>query len=311
MLDFPVRYRGIELNTVDMVPGVGLRKGNLLEVFDLSDVQGVGYTEKKAQRDGLDASDVYLGARYVRLQGVTYGEDIADLHDRLQEVRTALTPTAAYVSDIPHYGYVPLEFTLPTNDLVNFPPAVSGDPHSTRDLELRARPRGQPTFQIRRDGGASNGADPSRGGGVSWQAVLECKDPRMYVRPDTWVYWNADVTPAVPLTNRGDYPAPLDILIEVPASSAGGSVHFWVGASDFIITIPDATTTQILRYSGDLQVLTLESNSVEVLRMDLFALQNNTLHPYILPGGLTTYRIDVVGATLSANTRFMYSESFA
>lgn len=312
----PIRYRlsaseAVDLNTVTMEPG-GLRRGVLLEEFDFSSAQAVGYTEKRAQDDGLDVSDVFLGARYIRLGGTIYGIGPGDLQDRVQVVRTALTPTIAYAADQSRYGYLPLEFELPTADSVDFG-AGSAIP-SYRPLEFRCRPRGQPAFMLRRDSGQGRGADPTRGGAVSFQAQLECADPRMYVRPPIWVYRTTAGT--FTLRNRGDYPAPLDILLELPAnwagSPSGAYVQFAIGATMLRLHVPQVNKVQVIRYSGSLKVTTLEVDSHEALRMDLQEFVGDTVHPTV-PPGVSNLTISTAWSTgpFGDNTRVMYSESFA
>jgi len=311
MLDFPVKYHGVDLNTIEKT-GEGGRKGCLLEELDVGRSQARGYTEPRAQDDGLDASDVYMGPRYVNLTGVVYGENVGDLHDRLQGVRTALTPTVSYDFDKPDYGYIPLEFVIPTEDRVQFP-------DGTRPMELRARPVGQPQFTIRRDAGEAPGASNSKGGGIMWRATLECKDPRFYLRPETWEQFTTATSPTRPITNKGDYPAPLNILIVLGAASVAASkIEIDIGNSNMTITPwrvgPPAAgfpLGTIIRYSGELKVLTItEPGKTETLAMDLFTFRNNTTHPKVLPG-TNTYAVRLTSVTLGAGTRFMYSESFA
>lgn len=306
MLDAPVTYNGIDLNTIEDV-GNGVRKGCLLEEFDYGRSQGVGYTEKRSQDDGMDASDVYMSQRIISLSGIVYGEDTADLFDRLQVLRTAFTPTVTYAFDKPDYGYIPLEFSLPTHD-ARFD--VAGV--MVKQLEYRCRPTGQPQFSIRRDQGAfPNRTAMEFGGGINWNVTLECKDPRLYVRPDIWVPFTAAVT-SQPLVNRGDYPAPVDVLLGVTSSLAGSKVEIDVGGSTLIITL-GALTNATVRYSGELKVLTLQTSgaTTDTLRMDMLSFGSTEPHPKVPPGN-STYSVRKVGtSTLSAGTRLMYSESFA
>jgi hypothetical protein len=321
MLDYPVTYYGIELNTVVPYGGEGKRRGCLLEEFDYGNSRGVGYSEKRAQDDGLDASDVYMGARYINLTGIVYGSDPGDLHDRLQDIRTALTPTVAYAFDPYDFGYIPLEFTLPTNQLDDFPTGF-------RDVEFRARPVGQPSFSIRRDMGAMPGALGGAGGGaIQWRASLECKDPRMYVRPDKLIYWHTNQTGVV-LRNRGDYPAPVDVLLILGAASSGTSkVDIDIGNANLTIALgslgPPASgfpSGTIIRYSSELKVLTVQipGDETDTLRMDLLSFRNNTTHP-LLPPGNSSFSTVLTAVTLTgtgsgsagSGTRFIYSESFA
>ena len=310
MLDAPVEYNGVQLNTVttEGLPG-GVRQGCLLEEFDYGRAQGMGYTEKRAQDDGLDASDVYMGARYISLTGVVYGATPANLFDRLQSIRSALTPTIAYDIDQPDYGYLPLQFSLPTED-----PAFGG---VVKELEFRCRPMGQPQFSIRRDsgafagGGMDGGNAGEKGGAVMWRATLECKDPRMYVRPDVWVPFTTAQT-GQPIINRGDYPAPLDILLGVTSSSATGRVEIDVGGGTIIIALPSLANA-VVRYSGELKVLTVQTSGsiIDTLRMDLLTFATKD-HPKVQPRDGEVYNIRLYNSVvLATGTRLMYSESFA
>jgi hypothetical protein len=285
--------------------------------------QGIGFTEKRAQDDGLDASDVYMGARYLSLSGSLYGDTPGDLFDRLQHLRTALTPTTAYDMDKDDYGYIPLTFSMPTLD-----PAFSG---GVKELEFRARPIGQPQFTVRRDtgafagGGMQGGTGPGasnlgeKGGGIAWRTTFECKDPRMYVRPQVWVNFTGN-TPATNISNRGDYPAPLDVLLGVTSSGADSSIEIDIGGGTIIIKLPSLVNA-VVRYSGELKVLTVQSSgsSTDVLRMDLLSFGSEKTHPKVPPNDLwppivaNTYAVRMKGAAavLSAGTRMMYSESFA
>jgi len=310
MLDAPVAYNGVELNTVIEV-GNGVRKGCLIEEFDYGRSQGMGYTEKRSQDDGLDASDVFMGARYISLTGTVFGDSPGDLFDRLQSVRTALTPTIAYDVAQPDYGYIPLTFSLPTND-----PAFDAGSGPVKMLEFRARPVGQPQFSIRRDmgafagGGMQGGSNAGeKGGAVTWRATLECKDPRMYVRPEIWVPFTAGGA-GLDITNRGDYPAPLDVLLGVTSSGAGGKFQIDVGGSSLIIALPSLVNA-VVRYSGSLKVLTVQTTGIDTLRMDLLSLGTSQQHPKV-PPGTSEYNITLTTPlVLAAGTRLMYSESFA
>lgn len=319
MFDSPVRYNGFNLNETDLLSS-GIRRGCVLEVFDYSRSAGVGYTEKRAQDDGLDASDVYMGPRYINLAGTLYGEDEPDLHDLLQDLRTCLTPTSAYAFDPYDHGYIPLEFTLPTKDN-RFPPRAAPLDGFQRLVEYRARPTGQPSFSLRRDAGMAAGSLGDNGGmAVAWNAQMECADPRLHVRPDTWVQWTAPVAGAV-IRNRGDYPAPLDILLIVNAAPAGSYIEVDMGGSTIRIRVGGLAVNTIVRYSGTLKVLTIDNatgGTADVLRMDLMALLANKSHPQVMPSDDDKYPGDGKynirfsgGCTFKVGTRFMYSETFA
>jgi hypothetical protein len=303
-LDRPVGYRGYALNTVEDL-GDGKRQGCLLEEADFSTVQGIGYVEKRAQGDGNDASDVYLSARQIRLRGFIYGATRADAFDRLQDLCAALSPTGAFAEDPTSRGYLPFDFEVPT-----MLPEFTSSAH-VRLLTMNARPRSQPSFSIRRDTGA--GGSDYGGGAINWSAQLECKDPRIYVRPPVWEYFGASESGT--LTNRGDYPAPVDVLIEVAASGTaqGDTLRIQIGGADLTITIPASKNQRVFRYSATLGgILTLEENSViDVLRMDLLSADSNANRLMALPGANTYVITKSSNAPFTNNTRLMFSEAFA
>jgi hypothetical protein len=302
-LDRPVSYRDYPLNTVEG-DSDGKRAGCLLEEADFSTVQGVGYVEKRAQGDGNDASDVYLSARQIRLRGFIYGSTRADAFDRLQDLRSALTPTAAYVDDPSARGYQPLDFEVPT-----MLPEFASTSH-VKLLTMYARPRGQPQFSLRRDSG-SGGKDYG-GAAIGWQASLECKDPRIYVRPPIWKFFQSAHSGV--LTNRGDYPAPLDVLLEIAASgtATSGYVRVQIAGADLTINVPSSKNYRVLRYSASLGgILTLEEGGViDLLRMDLLSADSNANRLFVLSGN-NPYTIGRSSILLAADTRMMFSEAFA
>lgn len=168
-----VTYRGFLLNDATLVitPGGGIGSGVsgcVLDSADLSDFDVVQFTEKRSLQDGLDAGDVYLGARRVRLSGTLYAQTKALLFDKLQELRATLSPTLAYRESPGEKGYLPLYFAVPTNRLADYPAGAIS-------LQVLALPR---AFQaiIQRDSIGESDAFPLA---IPWQATLVCKDPRV------------------------------------------------------------------------------------------------------------------------------------
>jgi len=305
-LDQPISYRGYALNTVEIQSGDGKRRGCLVEEADFGTVLGVGYTEKRAQGDGNDASDVYLSARQVHLRGFIYGETRADAFDRLQDLISALSPTGAYAASPSQKGYLPLTFDTPTQNFEDFDTGW-------RQLQVFARPRAQPTYRIRRDTGA--GGNHLKGGAIEWAADLECKDPRIYLRAPVWDYFNGSESLATP--NRGDYPAPVDVMLIVSSCTVAGTLRIQLGLADLTITVPVSAVQQIFRYSATLGgILTVEANAVESLRMDLLTLDSNANRLVVPPGGTTgllskTGTYTIVGNGIDTGSRLMYNEAFA
>jgi hypothetical protein len=300
----PVTYRGFSLNTIDTLPGDGRRKGCIVEEVDFGDVMGVGYTEKRAQGDGLDASDVYLSGRQVRMRGYIYGETKADGFDRLQELRSVLTPTAAYLDSPSEKGYLPLEFDVPTQNVTDFP-------DGWRLMQMFARPRAQPQFSVRRDAGSQG--EHLSGNAIAWSSQLECADPRLYLRDEQWEHFVGSEMGS--LHNRGDYPAYVDVLLDVQGPCNSGSIRIEMGGSDVTIKVPASTPAQVIRYSASLGVVTVSTagGAGEVLRMDLLVREQHSPQ-LMLPPGVVPYTITKATAgttTFTPNTRMMFHEAFA
>jgi hypothetical protein len=281
-LALPVRYRNFQLNTITEQT-TGPSSGCLLERVSYANVQGVGYSEKRSLGDGNDASDVFLSTRRINLSGVLYGASPAQLFDLKQTLVKTFSPTLAYREAPYAYGYLPLYWLERTLD-PNFPLLAGGVRH--RSLYCNVRPMALPQFDIVRDT-QSTGQTSGRGATMSWNAVVEAKDPRIYITPEKSVEFNpGDVSGASGTwTNRGDYPAPIQVLINwEPRPSTDYWWHFTGGGSQMTIKLPKSSVKYTIRYDGYLKVLTLEQNGIEYLRMDLLDFTAELTHPLVPPG---------------------------
>jgi len=292
-------YRGLNLNGVSQLAAGERMYGAQISSVRMGNVPGVGWSEKRSLGDGNDASDIYLGPRRVFLQGHVYGRTRAEMFDFQQQLLTVLSPTASYQASPAEFGFNPLYYSVPTEDTA-FELDENGD--RLRILLVNARPLATPTVDILRD--ASGGQD-DLGSGIGWSSVLECKDPRVYVFPDRETA--LDGTDSGTFANRGDYPAPLNLLL-VASAGAARNYHFVGAGTDMFIDIPAATVAQVLRYDGYLHVLTVETNGVEVLRMDLLRFQNETTHPVVQPGssGWTG-----TGSAIATGSRLFWAEAYS
>jgi hypothetical protein len=301
-LNQSVFYRGLDLNHVETLVGEGKRRGLLLEQADYGHVPGVGYSEKRAQDDGFDATDVFLGRRTIELQGFVYGENVGDVWDRMQDLRSAITPSAAYLEAPGLDGYLPFQFYVPTQNLADFPGGY-------RQCQLNARPIEQPSFKVKRDTGVNG--DPIAGQALAYSARLECKDPRVYLWPMKKYNFGGTSPLNGNVSNRGDYPAPLSFTFDVDAGGGAGNILFEVGGSRMRVTVEDTTAIQTYRYDGDLKVLTVEQNTIEVLRMDLRSFLSNTTYPKV-PPGVSTFTITITGLIGHLSNAYMFwYEAFA
>lgn len=171
-----ILYRAFLLNDAsirdNIDPGTGIGKGitgSIVDSWDFSDVDVVQFTEKKSLQDGMDAGDVFFGARRLRLAGTLYGKTRALLTDQYWELRRVLNPVLAQRESPADKGYLPLYFSVPTNRTVDY---VTG----AIDLRVLALPR---TSQViwQRDQQGGSDADALA---IPWQATFLMKDPTIY-----------------------------------------------------------------------------------------------------------------------------------
>lgn len=312
----PLCYRDLDYNSVAIDPSIALaesRAGRLVgiqaEELIVGSVQGVGYTEKRANADGRDASDVTLDSRRIIVVGTIYGEDAADAHDRFQQVCANANPTRAYDESPGDYGYLPLSWWEPTNDS-RF--TADADGNRWRTVFINARPIVVPERRWSRD---HSGGKAANGFAIPFTAYWEAKDPRVYLDPYT--QYNLQRATAGSITgtflHRGDYPAPLQVLLVVGSAAAAGTVTVTAGGSVMVITIPNSSVEQVIRYNGDLKVLTVTENNVEVQRQDLLSFSTALEHPQIVPtiGEDEASWTVVTTVALGVGSRLWFHEAYA
>jgi hypothetical protein len=299
-----VLYRGFYLNnshftiTSGGAVGTGIA-GCILDSCDLSDVDVVQFTEKRSLQDGMDVGDVYLGGRRLRLAGTVYALTKNLLYDTLQQLRATCSPTLAFRSSPGDKGYLPLYYSVPTNRLTDYP---SG----TIDLMVRAMPKAfQATIQNDHLGSAD-----AKALAITWQATFVMRDPRIMSAAARDYAFNAGGTHTDTgnLVNRGDYHAPLNMLVNV--SNAAGTIAVTAGDSVFTITVPSSTGNRTVRYNGEDKILTITENSVEALRMDLLTFTAGKTHP-LVPNGSSAYSVSFTGVVVQSNSHMWFWESYA
>lgn len=312
-----ISYRGLEVNGVALQSGTVLR-GISIEQADYSDVTVDAYVEKRAGTDGMHASDVFLGARQVSLNGHIYATSVAELFDYLHVVRSVFSPTSAYGDDPGSGGFLPLHFQQSTLDLASFSGGIV-------PLFMNLRPRVPPRFQIIRDRQNSSANWYARPTSTPWSAQLWAKDPRVYVDPAQ----SLDMTAGPPALwqvqnaiNRGDYESPLNIILVIGSTQPPAGAKFQVKGLnniDMTITIEQKANT-VYRWMGNDRVLLVEdvAQSTLILRMDLvsFATSNHkpmvpasinpSSRPFSTP--VNWYRS---GNILQPGSRLFWNEAFA
>lgn len=299
-LSRPVSYRGLDLNSPTFSTDGQTLSGYIIDSVEWAPVAGIGYTEKRAQSDGLESSDVYLGQRRVTIRGTIFGETRGELFDRKAMLVAAFTPTGAFAVSPGEKGYLPLYYEEPTEE--------GAFPNGFRSLFINARPVAQPSFVLVRD---SSGGAAGRGGSLPYVVTVECIDPRVYGDPMAYtVLADGSTSGSGNFTNRGDYPAPLNLAIDMPAARQAGQVDFTAGLSTARIIIPDSTADQLFLLDGYKKVLTVLSNDVEVLRMDLLSFLAEGSFPLIQPG-TSAYSYSSTGPAMGPASRAWYYEAWA
>ena len=305
----PVLYRSHNINDVAQQGSAGPLAGNQITSVNYYGVEAVGYREKRSASDGYDAADVYLGARNIRLTGTLYGVNLADLYDRKSLFIAAMLPTSAYAESPGDFGYLPLEFEIPTLDLDNWDDGFIPQ-------MIRARSMGTPSWLIDRD---RVGGIDAKGYALEWEHFMEARDPRIYGQSEKVTYFNASGSASSgsgTLVNRGIYPTPINILMFVPGSTnAERRLTLTVGGSQIKITLPASDEDQTARYNGTEKTLHVESEGSNVLRMDLLEFPQGVEHP-LLAAGPSSYSWEnrngaAALVNVNALSRFWFWEAWA
>ena len=119
-----ITYNGLSINTVAQSAGGRPSTGFAVESFEPIPPDAVGYTEKRALQDGLDASDVYLGGRLFRTVVTAYGSTKGHFWDKSQDLFEAFNARIAFDADSANRGFLAFDFFQPTADLVTWPTAT-------------------------------------------------------------------------------------------------------------------------------------------------------------------------------------------
>lgn len=299
-----VLYRNFLLNDptvidqMDADTGIGKGiTGCVIDSFDFSDVDIMQFLEKRSQQDGMDAGDVFKGARRLRVAGTLYGKTRALFYDAIFNLRAVLDPVLAQRESPADKGYLPLYFGVPTN-------RVSDYPTGGIDLRVLALPRAIQMVGQRDQLGGDDGDALA----IPWQALFLMRDPTIMAQDPTDVDLSGGGTIASDFNNRGNYIAPLNMVIEV--TSAAGSIVVTAGGATFTITVPASTGNRIIRYKGADKVLTFEESSVEVTRMDLITYDQVNTYPFIPPGA-SPYSVAFTGVTVVAGSHMYFWETYS
>ena len=295
-------YRAFLLNDenirANLTPG-GAITGSVVDSFDISDVDVIHYMEKRSLMDGLDASDVWYGARRIRVAGTLYGASRAALFDLADEFMAATNAVLAQRESPADMGFRPYFFSKPTLRAEYADAPDSG----VIDLVAYALPRGRQVLW-QRDQQGGRDFDPLA---IPWSASFLMKDPVIY-SADAKVIDLSGGSVSGNFANRGNYITVINMLVQV--GSAAGSIALNAGGANIVITVPASSGTRIIRYKGIDKMLTVEENSIELPRFDLLSLGTQQSHP-VIPAGSSAYTITFTGVTPQAGSQAWYYEAYS
>lgn len=207
-----ISYNSLSINTVTQSAGGRPSVGYVVESFEPVPPESVGFVEKRALQDGLDASDVYLAGRLFRLVVTAYGSSQGQLWDKAQDLFEAFNPRIAFDADTANLGFLPFDFYQPTADISTWPTSTypNGIP-----MRYYMRPVSTPQYVVRRD---ADGGVAAAGKSKPFNITLLARDPRKYLQSTV----AASITTATQTVSyRGDFPT--FPVITVSFSAAGSS----------------------------------------------------------------------------------------
>lgn len=290
-----ITYNGLTVNgALSPVAGAPM-SGYAVDQVEAAPVDVRAYTAPRALKDGLDATDVYLGGRRFSAIISVYGSTKGDFWDKAQDVLSAFSPTLAYTADSAALGFLAWDFYQPTADTTNWPTATypNGIP-----LRYYLRSTSLPLYAIRRDedGGLV-------GGGLSKQfrVTMEAKNPRKVNQSTSSVAGSAATA-----TNKGDYPAWVSVTISVAAQTDGGTVVVTIGANSVSVSVATSAATSTFVLDGEEG--TLKRNGT--LAMSL--LTGGSLDNLKLSAGATAVSFTKTGlAAVTPTVTWSWRDSFA
>ena len=295
-----ITYRSVNLNSIDALAPETPLGGYSVNDVRWVDVEGWGYREKRSLGDGYDTSRVYLGMRTLILRGTIYGQNKAELHDRVRTIRALFTPTLAYAEDDSVDGYLPMTFDIPTEDTGTW--ATGYIP-----VKIGVRPVDQPGFLFVRE--QAYGRD-TKGYSMPYEVRLEARDPRVYAQSTTDIACTA-TSGSGSATNNGDYPAPLNAILAKGSAATGASTITLTGFGTVMtVTIPASSNDRQVNVDSERKVVTLVDNGVETLRMDLIEFAAGYTWPLVQPGA-NNYDWTGTGSAPASGSKFWYYETFA
>lgn len=112
-----ISYNGLTVNQ-----RVGGSNKDIIEVNAVSTRTTIeSIRERREYESGLEAYGAFKRGKILVLQGVVRGATHGALYDRIEEMAAAFDPDAVTRDNPDTFGFLPLDFSVPTADTANFP----------------------------------------------------------------------------------------------------------------------------------------------------------------------------------------------
>lgn len=292
-----ITYRGTLFNDAAITPGVpGPVAGSVVEQVNFSQIDVAQFTEKRSQKDGLDAGIVTLGAQHINMVGTLYDTSRGKTYDRYLAMRAAMSPTLAMREEPGDKGYLPLYFSMPTDRTDDYPDGVI-------DLQMFAMPKSfVATFYRKGQGGVD--ANPLS---LPWQGMWVMRDPMILSSEPIEAPLDGSGLQMGTFNNRGTDLSPVNLVLYI-SGTGSQTITCSIGPSDFVLTVPSGVDGRIVRVKDE-KLVTIEQNGVELNAMDTISISDYYTWPVFLPG-TAAWSVNSTG-TLLAPSRLWAYEHYA
>lgn len=225
-----ITYNGI---TTGLTQAGGINHGIRFNNVNFSDVGEVGYFDKLALQDGMDAADVYLAQRTVNIDAAVYGSTVGAAWDVMESLLGAFDPVNAFDEDPDEAGFLPFDYYRPTANVVTWP--TSAYPNGI-PMRMYLRPSGAPSYPVPLE--ASVGVN---GKGMALRTTIRmiAKDPRQYLQTTQSITLSTASSDQT-ATHRGTHPT-FPVLTFSLSAAGHSAARFLV--QDASVRLDLSTTT--------------------------------------------------------------------
>lgn len=292
-LSAPITYNGWTATGASGAAAGAPLSGYVVEQLTPGPIDASGYLDQRALADGIDAFDVFLGARQFTLVAAVYGSTKGDGWDKLDAMLKAFNPTIAYTADTSQRGFLPLTFYRPTADISTWPETTY--PYGI-PLQASVRALTPLRYDVMRKGSTGVSAK-----GIAFQVAgtLVARNPRLQLQSQTT---HTITTSTTTVAHRGSFPTwP---VVQFSMTSAGSSAAA-IALDGFTVKLDlSTTTTGDFTISYEDRVIT-DGNGAAANR--LYDSSFDQMFQEVQPGGSLLRGFNLTGMS---SPRLVYRESW-